>query len=137
MLIISYALHHDPFFAVQFFIFSIIILFFQQFLQRFMYMYMTYIYKCTIIIIINVLHKSSFLYKRTNMASLSKCSEKMKLLIGLLSLQLCFAGYHIVSRVALNIGVSKVVYPVYRNIIALLILAPIAFFLERYVRNFC
>ncbi|CAO2818124.1 unnamed protein product [Amaranthus hypochondriacus] len=65
------------------------------------------------------------------MGSLSKCSEKMKLLIGLLSLQLCFAGYHIVSRVALNIGVSKVVYPIYRNIIALLILAPIAFFLER------
>ncbi|XP_021857943.1 WAT1-related protein At3g18200 [Spinacia oleracea] len=65
------------------------------------------------------------------MANLSKCSEKTKLLMGLLALQLCFAGYHIVSRVALNIGVSKVVYPVYRNIIALLVLGPIAFFLER------
>ncbi|XP_021736269.1 WAT1-related protein At3g18200-like [Chenopodium quinoa] len=65
------------------------------------------------------------------MANLSKCSEKMKLLMGLLALQLCFAGYHIVSRVALNIGVSKVVYPVYRNIIALLLLGPIAYFLER------
>ncbi|KAE8665005.1 Protein WALLS ARE THIN 1 [Hibiscus syriacus] len=34
-------------------------------------------------------------------------------------------GFHIVSRVALNIGVSKVVYPVYRNIIALLLLSPL------------
>lgn len=41
-------------------------------------------------------------------------------LIALLVLQLCFAGFHIVSRVALNMGVSKVVYPVYRNLIALL-----------------
>ncbi|KAL5748839.1 hypothetical protein ACOSQ2_026136 [Xanthoceras sorbifolium] len=58
-------------------------------------------------------------------------SEKMKLLLALLVLQLCFAGFHIVSRVALNIGVSKVVYPVYRNIIALLLLGPFAYFLEK------
>lgn len=65
------------------------------------------------------------------MANLNKYSEKTKLLSGLLALQLCFAGYHIVSRVALNIGVSKVVYPVYRNVIALFLLGPIAYFLER------
>ncbi|KAF8399061.1 hypothetical protein HHK36_014927 [Tetracentron sinense] len=58
-------------------------------------------------------------------------SEKMKLLLSLLALQLCYAGFHIVSRVALNIGVSKVVYPVYRNIIALLLLGPCAYFLEK------
>ncbi|KAK6127669.1 hypothetical protein DH2020_038585 [Rehmannia glutinosa] len=40
-------------------------------------------------------------------------------------------GFHIVSRVALNIGVSKVVYPVYRNIIALLLLGPFAYFIEK------
>ncbi|ESQ30657.1 hypothetical protein EUTSA_v10012396mg [Eutrema salsugineum] len=33
----------------------------------------------------------------------------MKLLV--ITLQFCFAGFHNVSRVALNIGVSKVVYP--------------------------
>jgi len=65
------------------------------------------------------------------MGNLSNCSEKMKLLLGLLALQLCFAGFHIVSRVALNIGISKVVYPVYRNIIALVLLGPAAYFLER------
>ncbi|OMP10775.1 Drug/metabolite transporter [Corchorus olitorius] len=58
-------------------------------------------------------------------------SDKMKLLLGLLALHLCFSGFHIVSSVALNIGVSKVVYPVYRNIIALLLLSPLAYFLEK------
>ncbi|XLT54071.1 hypothetical protein HN873_046675, partial [Arachis hypogaea] len=48
-----------------------------------------------------------------------------------MALQFCFTGYHIVSRLALNIGVSKVVYPVYRNIIALLLLSLLAYFLEK------
>ncbi|XP_024990672.1 WAT1-related protein At3g18200 [Cynara cardunculus var. scolymus] len=58
-------------------------------------------------------------------------SEKVKLLIAVLVLQMCFAGFHIVSRVALNIGISKVVYPVYRNLIALVLLAPFAYFYEK------
>ncbi|EEF41964.1 conserved hypothetical protein [Ricinus communis] len=58
-------------------------------------------------------------------------SDRMRLLLALFSLQLCYSGFHIVSRVALNIGVSKIVYPVYRNIIALLLLGPIAYFLEK------
>ncbi|XP_015966804.1 WAT1-related protein At3g18200-like [Arachis duranensis] len=57
--------------------------------------------------------------------------EKMKLLVALLALQFCFAGFHIVSRLALNIGVSKVVYPVYRNLIALILLTPFAYLLEK------
>ncbi|CAD5323414.1 unnamed protein product [Arabidopsis thaliana] len=40
-------------------------------------------------------------------------------------------GFHIVSRVALNIGVSKVVYPVYRNLLALLLIGPFAYFFEK------
>lgn len=61
----------------------------------------------------------------------SGISGKVKLLIALFVLQLCFAGYHIVSRLALNIGVSKIVYPIYRNIIALVLLGPSAYFLEK------
>ncbi|XP_057752451.1 WAT1-related protein At3g18200-like [Arachis stenosperma] len=61
----------------------------------------------------------------------SVMTKKVKLLVALMSLQFCFAGYHIVSRLAFNIGVSKVVYPVYRNIIALLLLSPLACFLEK------
>ncbi|CAN8269123.1 unnamed protein product [Cochlearia groenlandica] len=58
-------------------------------------------------------------------------SEKMKLVVALITLQFCFAGFHIVSRVALNIGVSKVVYPVYRNLLALIIIGPFAYFFEK------
>ncbi|KAK6249717.1 hypothetical protein SCA6_003722, partial [Theobroma cacao] len=68
---------------------------------------------------------------RKAMAEESIVCDKMKLLLALLALHSCFAGFHIVSRVALNIGVSKVVYPVYRNIIALLLLSPFAYFLEK------
>ncbi|XP_058725469.1 WAT1-related protein At3g18200-like [Vicia villosa] len=57
--------------------------------------------------------------------------EKLKLIVGLLVLQFCFAGFHIVSRLALNIGVSKVVYAIYRNFIALILLTPFAYFLEK------
>ncbi|KAK4381217.1 WAT1-related protein [Sesamum angolense] len=65
------------------------------------------------------------------MAQENVISERVKLLISLFFLQFCFAGFHIVSRVALNIGVSKVVYPVYRNIIALLLLGPFAYIVEK------
>ncbi|CAI8594941.1 unnamed protein product [Vicia faba] len=57
--------------------------------------------------------------------------EKLKLIVGLIVLQFCFAGFHIVSRLALNIGVSKVVYAIYRNFIALILLTPFAYFLEK------
>ena len=65
------------------------------------------------------------------MGSESMASVKTKLLVALLVLQLCYAGTHIVSRVVLNIGVSKVVYPVYRNLIALLLFGPATYILEK------
>ncbi|MQL93765.1 hypothetical protein Taro_026407 [Colocasia esculenta] len=61
----------------------------------------------------------------------SLLSEKAKLLLGVLVLQLCYAGFHIVSRTALNMGISKIVFAVYRNIIALILLVPFAYFLEK------
>lgn len=63
-------------------------------------------------------------------------TEKVKLYLAMLCLQLCYAGFHIVSRTALSMGVSKVVFPVYRNIIALLLLSPFAYFLEKYVMRY-
>eukprot|EP01018_Ginkgo_biloba_P010924 Gb_12953 [translate_table: standard] len=57
--------------------------------------------------------------------------ERVKLHVAMLALQFGYAGFHIVSRAALNMGVSKVVFPVYRNIIALLLLGPCAYFLEK------
>ncbi|XP_028786870.1 WAT1-related protein At3g18200-like [Neltuma alba] len=58
-------------------------------------------------------------------------AERVKLIWVLLALQFCLAVFHIVSRLALNIGVSKVVYPVYRNLLALLLLSPLAYFFEK------
>ncbi|KAF6158357.1 hypothetical protein GIB67_022437 [Kingdonia uniflora] len=69
------------------------------------------------------------------MARESVVSDKMKFLISLIALQFCYAGFHFVSRLALNMSVSKVVYPVYRNIIALLLLGPCAYFLEKITAN--
>ncbi|WVZ71999.1 hypothetical protein U9M48_020525 [Paspalum notatum var. saurae] len=58
-------------------------------------------------------------------------AEKLKLFMGVLALQLLLAGFHIVSSAALNMGISEIVYMVYRNIIALALLAPFAYFLEK------
>ncbi|KAF0899025.1 hypothetical protein E2562_012714 [Oryza meyeriana var. granulata] len=57
--------------------------------------------------------------------------EKLKLFIGVLALQFLLAGFHIVSRAALNMGISKIVFIVYRNLISLALLAPFAYFLEK------
>jgi hypothetical protein len=58
-------------------------------------------------------------------------SERVKLHAAMLALQFGYAGFHIVSRAALNMGVSKVVFPVYRNILALMLIGPCAYFLEK------
>ncbi|XP_019443221.1 PREDICTED: protein WALLS ARE THIN 1-like [Lupinus angustifolius] len=57
--------------------------------------------------------------------------ERFQLHVAMLLLQFGYAGFHVVSRAALNMGVSKLVFPVYRNIIALLLLLPFAYFLEK------
>ncbi|KAK8585147.1 hypothetical protein V6N13_139086 [Hibiscus sabdariffa] len=57
--------------------------------------------------------------------------ERLQLHVAMLALQFGYAGFHVVSRAALNMGVSKLVFPVYRNIIALLLLLPFAYFLEK------
>ncbi|KAG9456773.1 hypothetical protein H6P81_001281 [Aristolochia fimbriata] len=57
--------------------------------------------------------------------------ERAKLHLAMLTLQFGYAGFHVVSRAALNMGISKLVFPVYRNIIALLLLLPFAYFLEK------
>lgn len=49
----------------------------------------------------------------------------------MLALQFGYAGFHVVSRAALNMGISKIVFPVYRNILALILLLPFAYFLEK------
>ncbi|TKY70435.1 WALLS ARE THIN protein 1 [Spatholobus suberectus] len=57
--------------------------------------------------------------------------ERANLHIALTFLQFCYAGNHIFLRIALDTGVSKLIFPVYRNITALVLLGPLAYFSEK------
>ncbi|KAK4787510.1 hypothetical protein SAY86_011343 [Trapa natans] len=57
--------------------------------------------------------------------------ERVQLHVAMLALQFGYAGFHVVSRAALNMGICKIVFIVYRNVIAFLLLLPFAYFLEK------
>nr|POE80566.1 protein walls are thin 1 [Quercus suber] len=61
--------------------------------------------------------------------------ERAKLHLAMIVCQLGFAGNHIILKIALNMGISLLVFPVYRNIVALVALVPFAYFLEKYGVN--
>ncbi|XP_047153254.1 WAT1-related protein At4g19185-like isoform X2 [Vigna umbellata] len=69
-----------------------------------------------------------------SMGVVSVRSRSWKAHMGMTLSQAFYGGYHVITKVALNVGVNQLVFCFYRDLLAFTILAPLAFFLERRTR---
>lgn len=65
--------------------------------------------------------------------NIRKLFERAKPFLGVVFLQFGFAGMDVLSKAALNHGMSNYVFVVYRHAVATAVIAPFAVFLDKFV----
>jgi len=65
-----------------------------------------------------------------------KWFEKAKPLAAVVSMQFGYALMDIISKAAMNKGMSNYVFVVYRHAVAFFVMAPLAWFFEKYIYTF-